>query len=521
MIKKYIAMKKHSHNSFNYLIAATLGMMLTLSFAPFEFWYLAIISIAGLHQLLLRNKQLKFSIGLFYGIGLFGTGVSWIFVSIHRFGNLHEILAGFFTSCFVMSMALMMGLVTLLHQKISAYSSYKNQYYALYKDIFLLPILIVILEWIRSNILSGFPWLLIGYGQIDGIFKSFTPVIGVYGVTFITCLFSCALSIAFKYKANKKLLLSSLTLPIIIAISSYTFSQINWVQNTKTKKSVTLCQSNLSPVEKMTTYGTTDKTWEVYGDLTTNNLSSDLIIWPENSVPVVYPVSKNFLATLQTLVGNNNSGMILGLLSLEHKNNTYNIYNSLATIDKQDIKFYHKQHLVPFGEYVPYSKLLIPIMQKLGIEMANIDTKPNHSILQVNNINILPSICYEITFSRHIRNILQQGNVDVIVNISEDGWFGNSIGPKQHLQIARARALESGKYVIRSATSGVTAIIDSNGNVTKQLPQFTKDCLTGDFYFTQGQTPWVKYGDLWLLGLISMILISISINYSMHATRNK
>jgi apolipoprotein N-acyltransferase len=218
------------------------------------------------------------------------------------------------------------------------------------------------------------------------------------------------------------------------------------------------------------------------------------------------PLATPFVTALDELAKQNNINLILGL-PVEINNGSHTYYNTLLALGISQ-GMYHKKILVPFGEYLPLEQWLRGLINLFNIPMSNFKSGPSlQTPLLTPNSKLLPLICYEIAYPEQVRKELLEQQSEAIITISEDGWFGKSWGPHQHLDIARMRALENGRYVIRSTTSGISALINEKGNVIKQSPQFKPYVLTGEFFNYNGNTPWTKYGQLPIL-LVCVLLLA-------------
>jgi apolipoprotein N-acyltransferase len=510
------------------------GLILPLAFAPFSLWPLSIISLL----LLLRfwqnaSPKAAFFSGWIYGIGCYGAGVSWVFISIHRYGNTNIPLSLFITAIFIIFLGLFPALQGYLLKKF-----YKNN--SLKLNLIGFPSSWVLCEILRSWIFTGFPWLLVGLSQINSPLKYYAPIGGVYIISFLCALsaglllivfrrtpFSTLLRKVFSLRENffssregrarfsgtdggyKKYIIFLLT----IWLCGWGLGNVNWTQPNNTQHSVSLIQGNINPNDKFLLKDPIKVTNDIYGQLTVKHSDSELVIWPENSLPVPIPFASDFIKQLDKFSKQKNFSLILGVPSAI-PNDSDHYYNSIIGLGQAKGQ-YHKQHLVPFGEYLPLDRWLRGLINFFNIPMSNFKPgPPQSSNITIPGLKLLPLICYEIAYPQKVRNDLLSSAANVILTISEDGWFGDSFGPHQHLDIARMRALETGRYVIRSTTNGISAIIDTNGNILQQSPQFIQHVLTASFKDFTGFTPWVKIG-LWplLFLAISSFLLGSKISY--------
>jgi len=237
--------------------------------------------------------------------------------------------------------------------------------------------------------------------------------------------------------------------------------------------------------------------------LTRENWSSDLIVWPETALPAFYHQAERFLEGLQQEAQQNNTDLLLGLPIMDPNDKRY--YNGVISLGQQQ-GVYHKQHLVPFGEFIPFKNLLGNILKVFDVPLPDFSHSENKNrVLNIANHKIGISICYEDVFGEEV--IIAMPDVDLLVNVSNDAWFGDSIAPHQHLQIAQMRAVETGRPLLRATNTGVTAIIDHHGKIQSTIPQFVAQALTDTTQPMTGSTPYSIVGN-WLIitGIFGLLL---------------
>ncbi len=480
-----------------YFVAILAGALFPLAFAPLNLWPLAILCPAALlwtWQDFIVPPIQAFGLGLCFGLGMFGVGVSWVFVSIHHFGHTDVPTAVLITSSLVLTLALFIAFQGFILKRFFQGGS---------TQLWLLgfPSCWVIFEWIRSWLFTGFPWLYLGYSQINTFLSGYAPVASVYGVSFAVALTSGALVSLLQYGRKPKILATFVIAVVWGAgylLGSYSFTQLNNKNFT-----VSLIQGNIQPLDKFTQEKPIESIERTYGLLTHDQWGADLILWPEGAIPLPLPASTVFVEQLKRTARKHHSTLIAGTQVI---NESGQYYNSLIALG--DGKgTYHKYHLVPFGDYVPFEKWLRGATEFFNIPMSSFIPGPKEQeLITAGPLKIDPLLCYEIAFPELVRNTLR--NADVIITLSEDGWFGNSWGPHQHLQIAQMRALETGRYVLRATTSGITAIINHKGKIVATAPQFEATVLNGTFRSAQGYTPWNETG-IWplLIALFAFFLL--------------
>ncbi|WP_105900961.1 apolipoprotein N-acyltransferase [Vibrio gangliei] len=486
------------------ILAAFIGALTTLAFAPFSYWPIAILSPFVL-LLLLNNQTTKmgFWIALAWGLGQFGTGINWVHVSIDTFGGMPKIA----------SVGLMALLVTYLALYPALFGALLNRFFAKTNALRLViaaPILWLITDCLRGWVMTGFPWLWLGYSQIDSPLNGFAPISGVESITLALWLIAGGLAITLLNKQWQYL-----ALPVGVFAVSIGLNQVDWVKpNPETTTSFALIQGNIDQKMKWVP----SHRWPTlmkYTDMSRANWGTDIIIWPEAAIPALESDLPAFLHNLDTAAKANNSALITGVLSQDDMGLFYNNVltlgdNGLGPYDYDTAKRYSKHHLLPFGEFVPFGDLLRPIAPFFNLPMSSFQRgeyiQPN---LVAHGRHLLAALCYEIIFSDQVRDNVTD-DTDFILTLSNDAWFGDSIGPLQHMEIARMRALELGKPLIRATNNGVTAVTDYKGKITKQVPQFQTEVLKAEVTSTSGNTPYTFIG-CWLLYLWCGIGLAITL----------
>jgi len=484
------------------LLSLLTGAILTFAFSPFGLSLCAFVSLVGFFQVLHRQKKTAHYlwIGYVYGIGFFGSSISWIYVSIHAFsqsvflGVSLTILFILFLSLFFLSFAY-------------CYAKLHHQYF-LYRML-LLPIVWLVLELLRTHLFTGFPWVLLGYSQTHNVLASFAPVGSVFLIGFVVCFMALCISEILNH-LNKFNIFSSLTSTIILCLlSAWGLSQIHWTKSDGIKKSITIIQGNYIQDRKWDP-GMLQTIINHYYTTTTDN-PADLIFWPENSIPTFKPFIEPFLRQVDDLGKQQKSAILVGTVAL----NSSDQYFNSAFVYGLGSGHYYKHHLVPFGEYYPFSYLLERFMAYFNIPMSSF-TKGDEvqPLLTMNGLSVALFICYEIAYPSEVRSQLQ--NANLIAVISDDAWFGDSLAPWQHEEISQMRALETGRYVVQATNDGVTSLINPQGQTMASLPRNEQVVLKGSVYGIEGQTPWLKYG---LLPVIFIALLFALLALVMYAYR--
>lgn len=477
------------------LLVLFAGLIFPLGLAPLNIWPLIPISLA-LFVLLLEQQSAgrSFSRAFFFGLGMNGVGVSWVYVSIHFHGDTPAWLAVVGTAGFVAFLSLLYALPFWLYGRLHWYRY----------PILTFPALWVLLEWSKSWLLSGFPWLWAGYGLLDSPAWGLAPVSGSLGLSLLAALSGVLLVWIFKSDSTQRGA-SAVALTALWG-ACWGLGQLEWTQpELKKTRKVALIQGNI-PQEQKWDPLFRDKIINTYTTLTEQSWDADLILWPEAAYPVFYHQALGTIADLDIRASEKNTSVISGVARWEPlENGDEHYYNSIFVIGEGE-GVYNKQKLVPFGEYVPLASLIRGLIPFFNLPMSDFNEgAPDQSPLRANNLSFAAYICYEIVYPELVRT--QAKDRDFLITISNDAWFGHSWGPLQHFQMARMRALETGKYILRGTNTGITAIIDHKGHVQSQLPQFEKGVLKGIVYGTTGETPFVSYGHWPLLGICAFIFL--------------
>ncbi len=492
----------HTFFSNRWLSSATLvvaGALQTLTFSPFHLWWLGPISILLVLLVTIPLKASKlFAAGWLTGLGLFGSGASWVYVSISEFGNTSIPVSVLLTVAFVAGLALFPALAFWFWSKLAKGSAVRR--------LILFPAIWILGDWLRGWLLTGFPWLYLGTAHTDGPLAGLAPVVGVHGITFLVAASGAAIfATAWLFTRKRHAIAGIVAVATLVPwLAAPALNRVNWTDITTEPTSVAAMQGNIPQLikwdpeflkDQIVTYlGMTEPYWD-----------TDLILWPETAIPIPQDQAGKIIDHIKKNLGDE-STLITGIpwYGFSERAGGFTYHNSIMAIGHGE-GIYHKQKLVPFGEYVPLEGVLRGLIGFFDLPMSSFTRGPeNQSPLTANNAKVMPFICYEVAYPDFLaRNAV---NSDLLLTISNDGWFGDSVGPLQHLQIARMRALETGRYMIRGTNNGVTAIIDHKGQITTRIPQFERAVLTGEVFKASGSTPYMKTAS-WPVLTLALILI--------------
>lgn len=482
-----------------HLIAMAAGALTPLALAPFDLWPLGLLSIA-LFYLGLREAAGRggFWRGWWYGFGAFAAGTSWVYVSIYEYGAAPVPLAALLTLLFVVGLGLFFALPAWL------WCRTLRRERAPLNNALAFAALWVALEWLRSWLLSGFPWLYAGYGQLDGPLAGLAPLGGVWLLSFSLALSAALLVSLPAWRGPAPRALAALLLLAAPWLAGLLLKEQAWTSPAGEPLKVVAVQGNVEQNLK----------WQpqqlqaqlaLYRELTLAAPAADLYVWPETAVPVLKEYAEGYLEVMSQQVRERQAALITGLPVREvDAQGRPRYYNALQALGEGE-GLYFKQKLVPFGEYVPLQDLLRGLIAFFDLPMSDFAKGPaDQALLSAKGYRIAPFICYEVVYPQFAAGLAASSQL--LLTVSNDAWFGRSIGPLQHLQMAQMRALESGRWMIRTTNNGVTALIDPWGRLSAQAPAFERTLLQGEVVPMQGLTPYLRWG-LWPLGSLCLLLL--------------
>lgn len=435
-------------------------------------------------------------LGFVYGIGLFGAGVSWVYVSIHVYGHMPPWMAVLVVIVFVSVLSLYPALVGWLHRRFAGPG--------LAGAVAGLPAAWALGEWVRSWAFSGFPWLSLGYSQVDSWLGGWSAVLGVYGVSWLVMLTAVLLVAAFRNAGPWRW--SALAVVGAAWLGGLGLGQVRWADPEGAALDIALVQGNIS----------LDRKWDAdqrpqilnrYLTLSNNLEDRDLVVWPEAALPYfIHEVDDRIWHSMRR----HPADFVLGLLEQRTDGRSVRTYNSVVVITGSDPRIYRKSHLVPFGEYLPLKPLFGWVVDYLRIPMSDFNAweGADQGPLPAAGARLGITVCYEDAFPEETAKPLPEAGL--LVNVSEDAWFGDSLAPHQRIQMARMRALETARPMLRAANTGVSAIVDHQGRVTASSKQFEPTVVKGTVQPMQGTTPYVRWGNAGIV-IMSGLLIALSL----------
>ena len=475
------------------------GAVTVLAFAPFELFFIPFLTLGFLfYQWLDADRKQAASSGYFFGLGLMGFGVFWLHVSISKFGGVTLPLAIILALIFAATMALYYALTGWL----SVWMAQRLQAGPAVRLLFIFPAILVLVEIIRAYFLGGFPWLSMGYSQLDSSLVALAPLMGVFAVSWITAFLAALAVLLLKGSQQQRLL--SIAGAILIVAGTFWLNMQQWSSPTGKQLSVRLVQANI-PQELKWQPANLGPSIDLYSRLTFQQ-HADLVVWPETAIPAfAHTVETTVLQPLREQMLQQGSELVVGIPIRAEDHGYFNSMLSLGEGRDQ----YDKRHLVPFGEFAPLDFLLRPLVDYFKIPMSDFrEGEAEKPLLKTGQYQAGVSICYEDAFGNETIQSLPEA--DFLINVSNDAWFGDSLAPYQHLQIARMRAVETGRYMLRATNTGISAVINQHGSIIEKTGQAETAVIHTMIQPMQGMTPYALTGD-WLI--MTLLIISVVIAY--------
>jgi apolipoprotein N-acyltransferase len=518
----------------HYFVAALLGAANTLSFAPTPHGgWLEIVIFTLFFAWLSRTSGWKSAAltGWAFGFGNFVTGVWWLYVSMHDYGGMAAPLAGAAVVLFTTYLAIYPALASAVWSLLAGRARYGDEsdsaelnkpaeprYAPTWHGAFAFASAWALGEWLRGLVFTGFPWLTSGYAQVDGPLSGFGPVAGVFGVGWVLALVAALLVQAFYFRAAFRASGATLypaLVAVLLIVSGMLLSLAQWTTPANAPLTVRLLQGNVKQDMKFEQAGV-DASLALYRQLITEK-PADLIVTPETALPVLaVQVPPDLALALRHFADTTNSSILFGAIGVtstpEHTDYTNSLFG--ITPHVRDVYRYDKHHLVPFGEFVPTGfHWFVALM---GIPLGDLGHGPPvQKSFFVHNQPIAVDICYEDIFGEEIARTIRESDTPagVLVNSTNLAWFGDTIALSQHLQMARMRAIETGRPMLRATNTGTTAVIAANGDVVAKLPVYTVGSLDATVQGTSGSTPYVRSGNVTVI-MISLLLLAFGFAFA-------
>jgi apolipoprotein N-acyltransferase len=465
-----------------------------LAFAPVGWYPLIVPALAVLfYGWLSDTPRRAFVRGGLFGIGYFGAGVSWVYVSVHTYGHVIAPVSALVAALFILVVAAFPALLGYLLRRYLPGQGWGTLAGAM-------PAGWLLAEWLRGWVFTGFPWLNVGASQVDGPLAGYYPLLGEYGAGWLAALSAGLLLAALRTRVR----VTSVLLLVAVWAGGWLLGRVEWVQPRGEAITVNLVQGNV-PQEQKWLPENLERTLTLYAETTFAAQPADVVVWPETAIPAFYhQVDEGYLPALAEGLAGTHSSLLTGIPVLDLDSGEY--FNAILALNGAQ-GLYYKQHLVAFGEYLPLRWLIGDTLDALAV--PNADFTPGvagQPLLQAAGYPVGTSICFEVAFGRLIAASVPEAAL--LVNVSNDGWFGDSLAPHQHLEIARVRARETGRALLRATNTGISAIIDHKGRIVARSPQFEQAVVRGSVLPMQGTTPFVQFGNWPVVTLAVLILLA-------------
>jgi len=498
-----------------YLLVFCAGLFAVPGFAPFSLYPLSVLALAILfvqwqHA---RGKWMAARLGFAFGFGLFSAGIGWLYVALHDYGGMPVLLASVAVAMFSAFYALFPALAGYWQAKLRSSLGGREGMAAYIVLVLLIPALWVLLEWLRGLLFTGFPWLVMGYAHAAASpLAGYAPLFGVYGVSLIAAASAGLMAFLWyirpdmQWKQGKQWKQSkpgklALGILLLFWLGGAALRTVEWTQPEGDPLKVSLLQGNIEQGVKFEE-GNLVGTIEKYRRMV-QSTDARLIVLPETALPLLRDeLPESYMDILRNHARRNGGDLLIGLF--ERDRGLY--YNSVISLGSAESQSYRKNHLVPLGEFIP----LRPVLGWLINDLLHIPMSDQarggerQQVLRVAGQRVAVNICFEDAFGEEIIRYLPEATL--LVNVTNDAWYGNSHAAMQHNQIAQMRALETGRMMLRATNTGVTSIIGHHGEVIQMLLQHEEGVLTGMVQGYSGSTPYVRWGNAVMLGLIVLML---------------
>ncbi|HVF63508.1 MAG TPA: apolipoprotein N-acyltransferase [Casimicrobiaceae bacterium] len=488
-----------------YALALVAGVLTVFGFAPFGLAGMPVLALALLFGAWrdVERPRTAGLIGFAFGVGLFGAGVSWVYIALETFGGMPALLAFVATAGFAAFLSLYPALAGWVAVRFTPPSSAMRS--------IAVASAFVLAEWLRGYLFTGFPWLAAGYAQLpESPLVGFAPIGGVWLVSLAVCVVAALLVQAIDAIERRHLrwVIGSVAAALVVCVAGAALRAVDWTTATGEPLAVSLVQGNIEQDVKFEP-SFRDDTFSIYGALV-ERTRGRLIVLPESTFPMfVDDVPREVVANLSRIARARHGELLFGAFFVEppqQGSDEPSVYNSVFAVGSDRPGLYRKRHLVPFGETIPAKPLVGWVMRNLlAIPIGDQARGPEMQVpFRVGDQRVAVNICYEDAFGDELRDGAREASF--LVNVTNDAWYGRSIAARQHNQIAAMRALELGRPMLRATNTGITSAIDHRGRVIAELPWFTRDVLEVSVVGRQGETPYLRFGDAIPLAIAGLLL---------------
>jgi apolipoprotein N-acyltransferase len=475
------------------LVALVAGALLACGFAPLEWWPLAIICPAVLMYLWDGATPWEAArLGFWFNAGTFAAGTYWLYVSIHIFGQAPVYVAAIL-------MIALVSIMAVYHAALGYVVARWLPANGAVRWLVAVPAAWLLVEWWRGWFLSGFSWLSLGYSQTDTWLASFAPIVGVYGISAILLICAGALTALVLGSRQTKIIAAVVfVVPWIVGAALRT---VEWTHPSGPPVTVAVVQGSI-PQDQKWLDSNLQTTLDLYQRLTETALGTRLIVWPESAPPVAVNEIVEYVTNIYREARSHHSALVTGVV--RYSDDGENGYNSILALDDK-LTWYNKDHLVPFAEFFPVPSYIRSWLRLHSLPYSDFtrggkDQPP----LPAAGLNLGATICYEDAYGSSMISVLN--TADALVNVTNDAWFGHSTARHQHFQIARMRAMEAGRYLVRAANDGISGVIGPQGEVVARAPEFTPTVLKSSVTPRMGLTPYARVGNWPIVSLCAAAL---------------
>lgn len=521
-------------SSFGIWLSLPIGALLALAFAPFEWWPLAVLCPAYLFLAwFFGTPRSAAKAGFLFTVGLFLAGTYWLYNTIHEVGHAPAWIAIFLMFAMV---AILGGYTAVLGYALarwlpvsigaeddglriadtedaSSTAGWGRAGVGTAMHLLLIyPAAYTLLEWFRGWFLSGFPWFALGYSQTDSPLAGFAPLGGVYAISLLAAISAGA--IALLVLGGKRDRMVSAAVLLAIWIGGAALWRHDWTHVTGRPITVAIVQGAV-PQDVKWSVEYRDSTLKLYRDLTLPYLGRDIVLWPESALPDMPDQLRDYVSQMWSQAHAKGTVLITGML--RYGENVDDVRNGLLVLD-EDAQWYDKRRLVPFGEFFPVPDFIRSWMKLQNLPYSDITAgAPHQPALNAGANRIGATICYEDAYGSEQIAVLKDATL--LVNVTNDAWFGDTTAAPQHLQISRMRVMEAERPLLRAANDGISAIIQADGTVAKTLPRFKPGVLTGVVQPRSGLTPYARVGN-WPVVLLCLAVIAGAVVRMLLSRRN-
>jgi len=468
----------------SHTIALAAGAALACAFAPLNAWWMALICPALLMWLWEGSTPRRAAWnGLLFGCGTFGLGTWWLYVSVHGFGG----------APIWLTLVIVLGLVGIMgaYHALMGFLAVRFLPAAGAARYFVgLPALWLLIEWWRGWFLSGFPWLTLGTSQTDSWLGGLAPVIGAYGISLLLLLGSGSLlALA---RAPKMLWTPALALLLLPWPLAWALGFIDWTRPEGPAVTVAVLQGAI-PQDQKWQADNVEPTRDLYTNLDSQALGAQLIVWPESALPQLANEVPQYLGQLYSQAAARGSDIVMGIIRADDGDNYYNSIMTMA--QHQHVTFYDKHHLVPFAEFFPVPPFVRSWLRLMSLPYSDFTAgAADQPAVAAGGTILSLSICYEDAYGSLNLAALEQARL--LVNVTNDAWFGHSWARYQHFQISRMRAMEARRPLVRAANDGISALVGARGEVLARAPEFQSTVLRGTVQPRSGLPPFARLGNI-------------------------